>query len=940
MTDEQWQAAWRIYESVSSIPPERIASFLNDATADLQVQEAVRAMLDGTGKVDSLDRIGQKIGRYVLTGRLGEGGMGEVYAARDRELGRSVAVKLLARSAIGTSSPVSRFIHEAKAASALNHPNIVTIYEVVHATSRLAIVMELVDGVSLRNLCGSPLPVDTVLHLGEQVARALAAAHACGIVHCDIKPENLMVRQDGLLKVLDFGLAQDLGAARSSHLPAGTLRYMSPEQSRGEPPSAASDVFSLGIVLYELASRAHPFERESIFDGLKALNETDPPAPSSLNSFVPPQLDALILRMLAKDPDLRPSAAEVAQLLGSDFRGEPAPLPAVVGSRKQTARALRSRLFSMAAAVLFAAGTAAVLWIPWRGSPPSGPPSVRLDLDLGPDVSLGSSTGPAVVLSPDGTRMVFVSQGADGTRRLFTRRLDQPKSVRLPGTDGAYAPFFSSDGQWVGFFAQAKLKKTRVDGGQPVTLCEAPSGRGASWGDDGTIVAALDVSASLSQVPAAGGQPVAVTRLNTEAGENTHRWPQVLPGGKAVLFSSSLAYANWNDATILVTTLGDHRTKTVLQHGGMYPRYLPSGHLVYVTNGMLLAAPFDLKRLRLQGPPTTLGEVANNSNYGFAQIDFSSNGTFAYRTDGSAGLRSIEWLYAGGKTVPVGIEPGLYMLPRLSPDGSRLAYVASQGTSTDLWVYDLERSIATRLTTGQRAYDPVWSADGRFLIFQAPECLYWTRADGAGQPRPLTREKAAQSPSSFSPDGTRLVYSEQTPGGGAEIRIVSVESRSGQLRAGEPRAFLKTSAVLTFPAFSPDGHWLAYADAEGGSYEVYVRAFPDNGTKVQVSSDGGVMPLWSQRTQELFYRTADQRIMVAAYSVKGGAFLSGKPQIWFGKQLANLGLAINFDLAPDGKRFAALLPADSTEGRETQSHVMVATNFFEEVRRRLAGQGK
>ena len=329
MTDAQWQAAWELCQSTTTFTPEQVRSFLEGATGDPEVRDMVLALLDKTKKKSfagtGSHRIGQKVGRYLLTALLGEGGMGQVYAARDPELNRSVAVKFLGVSTSGHESPpaipesqVDRFIGEAKAASALNHPNIVTIYEVVHAPSGLAIAMELVEGVSLRQLCESPVPMDRLLHLGEQEAHALSAAHARGIVHCDIKPENLMVRQDGLVKVLDFGLALDLGSITSgSMLWGGTLRYMSPEQSRGESPSAASDIFSLGIVLYELATGTHPFESKSVFEGLKALNQSEPPAPSAVNPFLLKQLDTLILGMLAKDPGLRPTAAEVARVLGS-----------------------------------------------------------------------------------------------------------------------------------------------------------------------------------------------------------------------------------------------------------------------------------------------------------------------------------------------------------------------------------------------------------------------------------------------------------------------------------------------------------------------------------------------------------------------------------------------------------------------------------------------
>jgi serine/threonine-protein kinase len=593
--------------------------------------------------------------------------------------------------------------------------------------------------------------------------------------------------------------------------------------------------------------------------------------------------------------------------------------------------------------------SAIALWAPWRSAVrPVDQPSTRLDFDLGPGVSFGSTTGPAVILSPDGTRLVFVSQGEDEIRRLFTRRLDEPRALQLTGTEGAYSPFFSPDGQWVGFFAQGKLKKTRVEGGEPISLCDAPASRGGAWGEDGNIVAALDQQAGLSQIPPQGGEAVAVTKLNP--GETTHRWPQVLPGAKAVLFLTSIAYGHYDDAGIAVVSLKDRRTKTLLEHGGMYPRYLPSGHLIYVTKGNLFAVAFDLDRLEVRGAPTLLWEVAGNPNLGFAQLDFSRNGTLAYRTGGAEGLRALQWLDGSGKTVSLGLEPAYYLMPRLSPDGRRVVYAVSQGSNQNLWMYDFERGIRSRLTNGQHAY-PVWTPDGQILVFHAGAQrasgvgdpglggMFWTRTDGAGKQQPLTRSAAVQLPFSFSPGGTRLAYSELTPGAGAEIRTVPVENSAGNLRVRDPQVFLKTAVGLTYPMFSPDGRWLAYANAEGGQYEVYVRAFPDNGTQVQISNAGGVMPMWSRNGGELFYRTEDQRIMVANYTVKGNSLVPGKPRVWFGKQLANVGLGINLDLAPDG-RFLVVMAAESPDPRESQSHVILVTNFFDEVRRRIAGQTK
>src|SRR5579884_520093 len=447
MTAEQWRAVWKLYQSGSSLSHDRLLSFVDSATDDPQVRDAVLAMFDPAQTSGGLDRIGQKIGRYVVIGRLGHGGMGEVYAARDPDLDRSVAVKLL------LASVADRSIHEARAASALNHPNIVTVYEVIPAASGVAIVMELVDGMALRHLCGSQLPVDQAAHLGEQIARALAAAHARGIVHCDIKPENLMVRLDGFIKVLDFGLSRDLGfTASTSARAAGTLRYMSPEQSRGEAPTPESDVFSLGIVLYELTTGTHPFASESIFDVLQSLNHGEPVAPSSLNGFVPVEISALILATLSKDPRQRPTAAEVARALESRRYSSPAGtaksarggLPVGdAGTKRKNGNRGRALSWSVAAAAVVVAIIA--VQAAWRATRHASLPLARFSIEL-PQFSLLSQEimpGSGVALSPDGRRIVYTGRATDGTVALYTRTLDREQVTPLPGTDGAYGPFFS-----------------------------------------------------------------------------------------------------------------------------------------------------------------------------------------------------------------------------------------------------------------------------------------------------------------------------------------------------------------------------------------------------------------------------------------------------------------------------------------------------------------
>jgi serine/threonine-protein kinase len=868
-----------------------------------------------------------RLGPYEILSPLGAGGMGEVYRARDPRMGREVAIKVSAERF------TDRFEREVRAVAALNHSNICQVYDV----GPNYLVMELIEGPTLADrIAAGAVPLDEALAIARQIGDALEAAHERGIIHRDLKPANIKIKPDGTAKVLDFGLAkiaeQVAAAGSSEESPTvamgatiagqimGTAAYMAPEQARGQVVDKRADIWAFGVVLCEMLTGRRLFEGETISDTLASVLMKEPDW-----KRVSAKARRLLQRCLEKDPKRRLRDIADAWVLLDDAPVQPA----------------RATRLPWAAAGAFATVSIVAIWAPWRGTVrPIEPATTRLDLDLGPDVSLGRGIGSAVTLSPDGSQLVFVSQGQDGIPRLFTRRLDEPRAVQISGTQGADAPFFSPDGQWVGFFAQGKLKKTRVEGGEPVPLCEANSGRGASWGEAGNIIAALDAQAGLWQVPQEGGNATAITKLNTEVGENTHRWPQVLPGGNAVLFNSSIVYGNYDEAEIAVLTLKDHRRKTLIQRAGLYPRYLASGHLLYVTKGTLFAVPFDLDRLEVRGAARRLMEVWSNPNLGSAQLDYSHTGTLVYRSGGTEGLRTIQWLDETGKTVSLGFEPAFYLAPRFSPDGSHLSYIVSQGSSTDLWVLDLRRGIRTRVTTGQNAYNPVWSHDGQFMVFQAPGGLYWTRADGAGKPQPLTRGKGLLFPNCFTPDGTQLIFSEEVPEGGADIRSVRVESRRGQVQADEPHLLLKTSAPLAFPTVSPDGGWLAYADAAGGSYEVYVRAFPDNGTKVQISSAGGTMPVWSQSEHELFYRTEDQRIMAAKYVVKGGAIIADPPRVWFRKQLVSVGLALNFDLAPDGKRFIVLMPAENPQPRENQSHVMLVTNFFDEVRRRVAGQVK
>jgi serine/threonine-protein kinase len=532
--------------------------------------------------------------------------------------------------------------------------------------------------------------------------------------------------------------------------------------------------------------------------------------------------------------------------------------------------------------------------------------------------------GADAILSPDGTRLVYVSQS-----KLFTRRLEQPNATELPGTEGAWGPFFSPDGQWVAFFAGG-LKKVSLQGGKVITVCEGDLGGGGSWGDDGNIIAAVRPFV-LARMPSAGGAPTPVTEL--APGEVVHRWPQVLPGGNAVLFNAYGSMYGLDSATVEVLSLRDGRRKTLV-HGGTWGRYLPSGHLVYINKGTLFAVPFDLDRLEVHGTAMPVLEgVAYSEAWGSAQIDFSRTGTLVYRSSRvGGGLVTVQWLDSNGNTRPLLPVPGNYLFPTLSPDGSRLALISGG----DIWVYQLGRGSMTRLTVGGGYSDHVWTADGRYIVYRATGGMWWIRADGTGQPQLLTQSNNQQFPNNLTSDGKRMAFLEVTPASGAaDVWTLSVESGNSGLRAGKPELFLQTPFKERMPMISPDGRWIAYQSAESGIAQVYVQAFPDGHGKRQISGDRGGYPRWSRNGHELFFWPygPHPHLMVATFETRGDSFVAGNPRVWSERVPKYFAATRFYDPAPGGKSIVALMPADIPE--EPHSRLTFLLNFFDELRRRV-----
>ena len=895
--------------------------------------------------------LGDKLGPYEILAPLGAGGMGEVYRAKDTRLKREVAVKVLPGAFARDSGRMARFHREAEVLAALNHPNINQIY----GAEESALVMELVEGPTLSDLIRQrALPLEQTLEIARQIAEALEAAHEKCIIHRDLKPANIKIRPDGTVKVLDFGLAAILqpavtGATDPVNSPTltieatqagaimGTPGYMSPEQAVGKPVDRRADIWSFGVVLFEMLTGQRLFTADTashllagVINGVIDFGK--------LPSTTPVGIRHLLQRCLDRDVKMRLQAIGEARIAiaNAQKRGEP-------GAEPAGAAPVRSRfgIVGWTAVAVLAVGGAGAGWGWWHSSRPAEKTLMRLDVDLGPDISLPSPENTplsAVALSPDGTRLAYVGGSSGGPSRLFTRRLDQSKAVELPGTNGAIGPVFSPDGKWIGFSAAGKYNKISVQGGAVVPLTDMPFA-GASWSEDGSIITAG--STGLFRIPSGGGAPTKVAELANR--EFAAAFPQVLPGGKAVLFVS-YATLSADKASVEVVTLADGHRKTLVP-GGTSARYLSaangSGYLVYTNKETLFAVPFDLDRFEARGTAVpVLDDVAYQTLSGGAQFDVSRSGTLVYRK-GAGGtaqaMATIQWLTPGtggaGTKEPLLSKAGIYISPRFSSDGTRLAMMVMEQGATDLWVYDLRRDTMTRLTSGAGSDSPVWSPDSRYVFFgTVRRGILWTRSGGASDPRPLTGAKTNQAPLSITSDGKRLAYSEYT--GRAQIWTVPLEETGGQMKAGKPEQVLESPFTEVSAAFSPDGKWLAYCSNATGIHEVFVQAFPDTGGRWQISNNGGTFPVWSPNGHDLLYQFGDQ-IMAVAYTAKGDGFVAGKPRVWLAKLGGfRAGFGNAWDLAPDGKRVAVVTPAETAEVPRQDHEVVMLLNFFDELRRR------
>jgi eukaryotic-like serine/threonine-protein kinase len=911
---------------------------------------------------------GQRLGPYEILAPAGAGGMGEIYRAKDTRLGRTVAIKVLPAHLADDPERRERFEREARAIASLNHPHICTLYDIGHQDGIDFLVLEYLEGETLaQRLLKGPPPIEQVLQYAIEIADALDKAHRKGVTHRDLKPANIMLTKSGT-KLLDFGLAklkQEVAPANVSisELPTandaltaqgtivGTLHYIAPEQLEGKEVDARTDIFAFGAVMYEMATGKRAFEGKSQASVISAIISSDPPLMSSLQPMTPPALDRVVKRCLAKEPDERCQSAkdltdELKWIAEGSSQVTLAPTATAIGNRSLGRGAL---ILGLGALLLVAAVASLATWN--LKPSPSLQPVTRTVINLPPGQQLaGLDFGPALALSPDGTYLAYVARQG-GTQQIYLRAMDSLEAKPIPGTEGAVNPLFSPDGKWVGFFAGGMLRKVSASGGAALPLGDAAFPRGASWGSRGMIAFVPTNISALQQVPEAGGAPQPLTRL--ENGEFGQRWPEVLPGGKAVLFVAGTTAINWNNAKVVVQSVGTRERQDLIQ-GGTQPRYAPSGHLVYARGGNLMAAPFDSQRLTVTGAAVPVVEgVLQSPSSGAAQFSFSATGTLAYVSGGIQGAQSrLVWVSRNGVEQPLPAAARAYLFPRLSPDGRRVAVtIAEQETQT--WLYDLPRETLTRFTfEGNVNANPSWTPDGKRAAFlsnkEGPPNLFWQLADGSGGLERLTSSQYTQAPSSWSPDGQLLAFVEANPTTGIDIWVLRMgdpsagsgqvpspssgqvpSAGSGQVRKAQP--FLQTPFNETTPRFSPDGHWLAYISDESGRFEVYVQPYPGPGGKWQISTEGGTEPVWNPNGRELFYRSGD-KIMAAEITTQP-SFSVGKPKALFeGPYQPTPATLTNYDVSPDGQRFLMLKPSEQAQAA---TQINVVLNWFEELKRRV-----
>ena len=903
---------------------------------------------------------GRRLGPYEIIAPLGAGGMGEVYRARDTRLNREVAIKVIPPSFAAEVDRLTRFEQEARATSALNHSNILTVHDIGAHDGSPYIVAELLEGETLRTqLNGGAIASRTAIDYARQIASGLAAAHAKNIVHRDIKPENIFITTDGRVKILDFGLAKlrpprvesaESGVATQKaitdpNMVLGTVGYMSPEQVRGQAADYRSDIFSFGVVLYEMLSGRRAFTGESAVEVLNGILKEEPQALTETNAKISPALERIVRRCLEKKPERRfQSTSDLCFAIESLSMPSGSRLDATVDSLPKTQETDKSRwpadaqLPWIAAGILLVALVASIIILAtiYFRQPHSTEARVMKSFILPPDkTSFGQ-----LALSPDGKWLAFT--GATGGKvQLWVRALDALESKVIPGTAGAAFPFWSPDSRSIGFFADARLKKIDATGGPAQTLCETPQGYGGTWNRDGVILFSRGGPGGIFRIPSTGGEPVQVSKPDMSKLEGAYIFPTFLPDGSHFLYN--VRGGQKETRGVYVGSLDGTLKQRIISENTSV-RYVPSpqsdsegtGWLLYRRDDALLAQSFDVRSLQLSGITFPISEKVGHDpiNTDYVSFSVSDNGVLISNPSFNR-QRQYVWVDRAGKPASSLNVIGSVGSAWLSPDQKRFVAdrLDSQIQSPDLWLCDVTGRNEVRFTfvpgTDQA---PVWSPDGSRIVWVSTRGgvgnLYQKAASGAGEDLLLLKSEYTKFPTDWSLDGRFIIYFEVNPKTKNDLWILPVAGNDS-LTGGEPKPFLHTEANESWAALSPDGKWLAYASDESTRYEVYVQSFPAGGGKRQISTGGGNNPRWRRDGKELFYYSSDGKLMVVP--VKSLESLeTGIATELFEFRAGNSVLALApFAVSGDGQRFLI----NSVVDNETTAPLTVVVNWISELKR-------
>ena len=897
--------------------------------------------------------VGSRLGHYDVTALIGEGGMGQVYRAIDTQLGRDVALKILPDAFAADPDRLARFQREAQVLASLNHPGIAAIYGIEKSEATQALVLELVEGPTLADrIAKGPIPLDEALPIAKQIAEALEAAHEAGVIHRDLKPANIKVREDGTVKVLDFGLAKALDTApagdpsQSPTLTAaatqmgvimGTAAYMSPEQARGKPVDKRTDIWAFGVVLYEMLAGARPFQGEDVSLTLASVMKSDVDVRTLLE--VPDTLRRVLDRCLQKDPRERiRDIGDVRLALKGAFETTPSTLsePSIgpqLGVWQRPVPAL------LAAAVLVVL-TGLTVWSLGRPTVPDPPRVTRFSVALPDGVRFGATARHLVALSSDGTRLAYRAG-----LQTYVRDMDRAEAVPVQGLQGfqvGVEPFFSPDGQSLGFHANGQLRRVEIGTGTSITLASSAAPTGASWEADGTILFSPQRVAGIWRVSADGGRPELL--IEVADGEQV-QGPSMLPGDEWVLFTlRPVGVENWEAAQIVVQSI-ETGQREVLFEGGRDVRYVSTGHLVYAQDYALFAVPFDTATLSVGASPVLLVEgVLSNILGGAVHFSVADDGTLAYISRGPVDdERHLAWVDRDGREEPLTVA-GAFETLDLSPDGSRAAFGTTGlgGANADVWISQLGRGDLTRLTTDPAVDEsPLWSRDGRRVAFTTdrngrPEVM-WKAADGTGTAESIVvfDESANRVvPSDWSPDGTTLVVTVALRSSDQDVVLAPVDGD------GKWTPLLETDADEHQPAISPNGRWIAFSSNENGSYEVNVQRFPEGTERQPVSVGTGQSPTWSVDGREILYLRAPagppdaiMRVSIAGGDDDTEPLVVGTPELLFDDTYFNRpGGQRSYDVSPDDGRLLVIAGRPSSGVR---TEVQVVLNWFEELKARV-----